>query len=132
MPYGLEIIVDLVQCDAATFTRPNINDYFEELCQLIKMKPQERHFWDYEGCSPEEIEEARKDPRTFGISAVQFVLPSSIVIHTLPLLRACYVNIFSCRPFDVMTAVGFTTEFFGGIVENSHAIERGKSCPSMR
>ena len=42
----------------------------------------------------------------------QFILTSTIVIHTLDLMRAVYVNIFSCKEFDAEAAGRFTASWF--------------------
>ena len=90
--YGIELILDLHGCDVSTFTRESITQYFERLCVLIDMKRETLHFWDDEGV-PEE--EKQTSPHTQGTSAIQFILTSSIVIHTLDQLSAVYINIFS-------------------------------------
>lgn len=108
--YGLELILDLHGCDVRKFTRGNIEQYFVKLCELIDMKREDLHFWDDEDV-PEEGRQT--DPKTMGVSAVQFILTSSIVIHALPMLQSAYVNIFSCKKFDVEKADKFTKEWFG-------------------
>ena len=90
--YGIELILDLHGCDASRFTRASISEYFERLCILIDMQREELHFWDDEGVSEED---KQTSPHTQGTSAVQFILTSSIVIHTLDQLKAVYINIFS-------------------------------------
>jgi S-adenosylmethionine/arginine decarboxylase-like enzyme len=70
----------------------------------------ELYFWDDVGV-PEE--EHQTNPKTRGTSAVQFILTSTIVIHTLDLLKAAYVNIFSCKEFETDKAARFTAEWFG-------------------
>lgn len=108
--YGKELILDLNDCDIKTFTRESIGAYFDQLCELIDMDAQDRHFWDDEGLPPEECQ---TDPKTKGISAVQFILTSTIVIHTLELPKSAYINIFSCKDFDEDEALDFTVEWFG-------------------
>src|ERR1700704_6059502 len=93
-PYGIELILDLHDCDASTFTRSAIKGFFDELCELIEMEACDLHFWDDVGV-PEEDQQTL--PKTKGTSAVQFILTSTIVIHTLDLMKAAYVNIFSCK-----------------------------------
>jgi S-adenosylmethionine/arginine decarboxylase-like enzyme len=39
-------------------------------------------------------------------------LTSSIVIHTLDILKTVYVNIFSCKDFDPDLAAAFTRDWF--------------------
>ena len=58
------------------------------------MEKCEVHFWDDVGVP---LEEQQTLPNTKGTSAVCFILTSTIVVHTLDLLRAVYVNIFSCK-----------------------------------
>ncbi len=108
--YGQELILDLHSCNAERFTRKAIERYCAELCELIDMERCDLHFWDDVGV-PEH--EQQTDPKTKGTSAVQFILTSTIVIHTLDLLKAAYVNIFSCKEFDTDAAAKFTANWFG-------------------
>ena len=119
--YGVELILDLHDCDSSTFTRESIGGYFEHLCELIDMKREALHFWDDTGV-PEH--EKQTLPHTQGTSAVQFILTSSIVIHTLDQLSAVYVNMFSCKAFDPETAERFTVEWFGAGDCSARFIER--------
>ncbi len=108
-PYGYELILDLHGCNPASFTRTHLDQYFSELCDLIDMEKCEVHFWDDVGVPPEE---RQTSPQTKGTSAVCFILTSTIVIHTLDILKAVYINIFSCKAFDPDLAAGFTKEWF--------------------
>ena len=108
--YGVELILDLHGCDAKTFTRSSIEQFCADLCELIDMERCDLHFWDDVGV-PEG--EQQTDARTKGTSAVQFILTSTIVIHTLDLMNAVYVNIFSCKEFDTDEAAAFTAKWFG-------------------
>ena len=119
--YGVELILDLHGCDVEKFTRPSITTYFEQLCELIDMSREELVFWDDVGL-PED--EKQTSPHTQGTSAVQFILTSSIVIHTLDQLRAVYVNMFSCKDFDPKLAEQFTKEWFGADDCSARFIER--------
>ncbi len=120
-PYGFELIVDLHGCDISTFNRKSLDAYFERLCKAIKMQKCERYFWDDVGL-PEE--EKQTSPHTKGSSAVQFILTSSIVIHTLELLEAVYINIFSCKIYDKELALKITKEWFGAKESSTHFIKR--------
>ncbi len=108
-PYGYELILDLHGCNAATFTREHLNLYFNELCERIDMQRAEVHYWDDVGVP---TDERQTSPQTKGTSAVCFILTSTIVVHTLELLSAVYVNIFSCKAFDPDVATEFTKEWF--------------------
>ena len=120
-PYGEELILDLHNCDIAKFTRPDIERFCTALCELIDMEPCELHFWDDLGVPNEE---QQTHPKTSGTSAVQFILTSTIVIHTLDLMKSAYVNIFSCKKFDTDEAVKFTAKWFGAADWTSHVVTR--------
>ena len=119
--YGIELILDMHGCDASKFTRESISAYFERLCVLIDMQREDLHFWDDIGV-PEEDKQTL--PHTQGTSAVQFILTSSIVIHTLDQLRAVYINMFSCKAFDPNVAEEFSIEWFGAAECSARFIDR--------
>jgi len=120
-PYGYELILDLHGCEPDIFNRPSIEEFFKKLCLQIKMTRCDLHFWDDVGVAPEE---QQTSPHTKGTSAVQFILTSTIVIHTLDLMGAVYINIFSCKEFDKDKAEAFSIEWFKADKCRSHFIER--------
>ena len=119
--YGFELIMDLHGCDASIFNRESLDGYFEKVCEAIDMVKCERYWWDDVGV-PEE--QKQTSPHTKGTSAVQFILTSTIVVHTLELLKAVYVNIFSCKDFDPEVAERITKEWFSASQCRSQLIER--------
>jgi S-adenosylmethionine decarboxylase len=121
LSYGQEVLIDLHSCDATKFTRSQIEQYCAELCELIEMERCDLHFWD-DVDVPEE--EHQTHPKTKGTSAVQFILTSTIVIHTLDLMKAVYVNIFSCKEFDTDEAAKFTAKWFDSKDWNSNVVIR--------
>ena len=120
-PYGFELILDLHSCDAGKFTRKSIEEYMVAICEAIGMEREDLHFWDYEGVPAEDLP---KEAHLLGTSAVQFITTSNIVIHTLDLLRAVYINIFTCKEFDEKVAEQITKEWFGAKECRAHFIER--------
>jgi S-adenosylmethionine/arginine decarboxylase-like enzyme len=120
-PYGYELILDLHGCSISTFNRDSLDKYFATICKAIDMQKCERYWWDDVGV-PEE--ERQTSPHTKGTSAVQFILTSTIVVHTLDLLKAVYVNIFSCKAFDKDVAEQVTKQWFGATECRTHFIER--------
>ena len=66
----------------------------------------------------------RPTRRPRGTSAVQFILTSTIVIHTLDLMKAAYVNIFSCKNFNTDQAAEFTADWFGSTDWTSNVVVR--------
>lgn len=119
--YGKELILDLHDCPPSNFTRQWIRRYCNSLCRAIDMQPEELHFWDDEGVP---VAEQQTSPQTRGTSAVQFILTSNITIHTLDLLGAVYVNIFSCKDFDEEVAILKTLHWFGGHVAKQTVVHR--------
>ena len=120
-PYGVELVLDLHDCDVSTFNRSSLENYFIELCDLIDMQRCELHFWDDLDVPDEE---KQTSPHTTGTSAVQFILTSNITVHTLDILKKVFVNIFSCKDFSTSEAEKFTVKWFGGTVVNSVVINR--------
>ncbi len=120
-PYGYELVLDLHGCNSAKFNRADINAYFTEICERIGMEMCEVHFWDDVGVPPQDRQTL---PHTKGSSAVCFILTSSIVIHTLDILKAVYVNIFSCKEFDPAVAEKFTVDWFGAGECSARFIDR--------
>ncbi len=120
-PYGFELILDLHGCDVSKFNRKSIEQYMEAVCEAIDMEREDLHFWDYEGVPDEELP---TEAHLLGTSAVQFISTSNITIHTLELLEAVYVNIFSCKSFDQEIAEEVTREWFCAKKCKTHFIER--------
>jgi len=121
-PYGQELILDLHGCDTSLFNRDDLTRFFQLLCKRIGMKPEALYFWDDVGVPPEECQ---TEPHTKGTSAVQFILTSSIVVHTLDLTGKVFVNIFSCKSFDSADTESFCVEFFkAASIGNKTVIER--------
>lgn len=121
MPYGKELILDMHYCDPTSFDRGSIKRYCDFLCEAIDMEACDLHFWD-DLDVPEE--EKQTDPKTKGTSAIQFIITSNITIHTLDLLKAVYVNIFSCKDFDSDKASIITEEWFDGRIVQRKEIDR--------
>jgi S-adenosylmethionine/arginine decarboxylase-like enzyme len=119
--YGYELILDLHGCDASKFNRKSLDAYFKKLCKAIDMQKCERYFWDDVGVPAKERQSL---PHTKGTSAVQFILTSNITIHTLDLLKAAYVNIFSCKAYNRKVAEKITKEWFGAKKCTARFIER--------
>jgi S-adenosylmethionine decarboxylase len=119
--YGYELILDLHGCDATRFTRTSIDSFFSYLCDVIDMEKCVVHFWDDVGVADEDKQTLT---HTTGTSAVCFILTSSIVIHTLDLLKAAYINIFSCKKFDPDTVVRVSREWFNADQCSKKLVER--------
>jgi S-adenosylmethionine/arginine decarboxylase-like enzyme len=49
-----------------------------------------------------------------GWSALQFIETSSITVHADDVYSRCFVDIFSCKPFDPAHAAAIAVDHFGG------------------
>lgn len=113
--YGLELIVDMKGCDLSDLTRDKLRQFFIQLCERIDMtRHGEPIFW----------EDQSDTPHLHGISGFQFIETSNIVCHPLPLLRAVYLNIFSCKEFDADGALKFCMKFWGATSETHTVVPR--------
>jgi len=120
-PYGFELIMDLHECNVSKFNRKSLKDYFAKLCKEINMKREKLYFWDDIGISEKD---KQTSPQTKGTSAVQFILTSTIVVHTLDILGKVYVNIFSCKSFDRKAAEVLTKNWFESKKGRTYFMER--------
>lgn len=119
--YGKELILDLHDCDPKRFNRTTIKIFFRQLCKLIDMQRCELFWWDDYGLPKEE---RQTEPHLKGTSAIQFIVTSNITIHTLDILKSVYINIFSCKDFNVKQATKFSKDFFNGRVISQTVIKR--------
>lgn len=116
--YGQELILGLHSCSNVSM-HTDIQAFCEELCDLIGMKHEMFTDWRSELDDP-------KDPKIYGISAVQFIRTSNITIHILPLLQGgtVYLNLFSCAYFDKDIAVKFCENYFDSKESNVTMVDR--------
>lgn len=115
-PYGIELILDLKGCDLPDLSQKQMHEFLVSICDLIEMT---RHG------DPMYWEDDSGIPHLHGVSAVQFIETSTIVCHCLPLLRAVYLNLFSCKEFDQQKAAEFCVRFWGADEVTSTLVTRG-------
>ena len=114
--FGWELIMDLYECDRRLISsEESIKKYARELCLVIEMKPYGDPMTPYFG---ENLD------HTKGFSLLQFVETSSITGHFSEKTASAYINIFSCKEYDVDTAESFTKNFFKAKRVNSRYIIR--------
>jgi len=118
--YGKELILDLYDCNAK-FSKEKLQDYFDILCDKIKMEKESTYFWEYPGSA---LNTEAPLAHLKGISAIQFIKTSSIVVHTVDELQKIHINIFSCKDFDSEIATDFTIDYFAGKVNQKLVCRR--------
>ena len=103
-PWGMLATIDLHECDAGRLGDPeSIRRFVPEVIEAIGMQA-------HGPLMLERFGEAELE----GWSALQFIETSSITIHADEVWARCFVDIFSCRPFEAEVAVGIAVAHFGG------------------
>lgn len=103
--WGYHLILDCQGCDRGRISnRVNLIAFIKALVEEIDMKaygePVVEHF-------------ATHDADKAGFSLVQLIETSSITGHFVDKNGDAYIDIFSCKPFDIETAKGVVSRFFG-------------------
>ncbi len=128
--YGPQLLLDCHGCDSSTFTRENIEKFMSDLCKTMGMDREDFHFWD-DLDIPEE--DRQTEPHAKGTSlggvfkkkiGLQFIITSSIVIHTLDVLERCYIDVFSCKEFDEGDVKRLVYERFKAKSIRTHSVLR--------
>jgi len=114
--FGWELIMDLYGCNKHTISdEKEIRRFARELCDVIDMKPYGDPQTPYFGENQE---------HTKGYSLLQFIETSAITGHFSENTGAAYINIFSCKEYDMELAEKFTKNFFGAEDVHSRFIIR--------
>ena len=103
--WGIASSIDIYDCNPDTIRdAEKIKEFVKLLCKLIEMKrygeTQVIHFGEEE--------------RVAGFSMVQLIETSLISAHFANLTNTVYLDVFSCKPYDLDTVEEFSKEFFGG------------------
>lgn len=117
--YGTELIIDASGCDPSVMNRTKLTEFLTTLSRKIDMTlALTPFFWD------ELNGGATDEPHLKGTSVFQFIETSNIVLHTLTKLEVVFLNVFSCKPFDVQVVEKYTQQFFSARSINSQCINR--------
>ena len=104
--FGLELVMDIHNCDPATITDPDhLKRFTAGLVEQIKMVAYGETWLHHFG---------HASAVTAGFTAFQAIETSSIIVHVSEGPRRVHVNVFSCRLFDCQDAMDYTERFFGG------------------
>ena len=107
--FGKEYILDLHGCSG--ITEEMLKGYVYKLCEIIDMERYGECQIIWFGNPPVE-----------GYSLLQFITTSSITGHFTE--EAAYINVFSCKEFDIEIVEKFTKEWFNAKDVNARLIER--------
>ena len=104
VPWGLLAAISLHGCDRGRLADPdNIRRFVPIVIDAIGMRAHGGLALDRFG-----------DGELEGWSAMQFIETSSITLHADEVFGRCFVDVFSCRPFDPDVAAAIAAEHFGG------------------
>ena len=102
--WGMSATLDVKNCDPNIIkSKERIQDYVIQLCKLIDMVR-------YGDCQIVHFGSGNKE----GFTMVQLIETSSITAHFANDVNAAFIDIFSCKEFDVNDVEEFTMQFFGG------------------
>lgn len=99
--YGRHLIVDAADCNDDLLDKERIRFFLSELVERIDMVAFGAPIVERFGSGIEE-----------GISAVQLIETSAIVIHTNDRARDLYLDVFSCKDFYADDVLDFVDECF--------------------
>ena len=104
VPWGMLAALDLHDGDRARLADPDtIRRFVPALIDAIGMRAHGPLMIDRFG-----------DDELEGWSALQFIETSSITVHADEVFGRCFVDVFSCKPFDAQLAAALAVECFGG------------------
>ena len=120
--YGPHLMLDLGDCN------PERLDDLEACFGLLNELPMkigmtkitQPHVFRYEGAVSEDS----------GITGVVIIAESHISLHTYPKKNFAFIDLFSCKPFDVEHAKNYIIEFFQSESPQLHLQERGVAFPT--
>ena len=103
-PWGMMAVIDLQDCERARLADPDtIRRFVPEVIEAIDMVR-------YGPLHIERFGEGELE----GWSAMQFIETSSLTIHTDEFGDRCYIDLFSCKPFEPELAAAIAVKHFGG------------------
>ena len=116
-PWGQHLVLDFNGCPKELLAdRENILNWIKELVHAIDMvaygEPVIEHF-------------ATHSHEAAGYTLLQMIETSNISAHFAENIGQVYIDVFSCKAFDVEVALGICKKYFTPIQANMHNMERG-------
>jgi S-adenosylmethionine decarboxylase len=119
--FGPHITLDLKGCPKDILSNYQLHfDYLKNIPELIQMTPiTQPYVFPYEGLVPEDK----------GITGIVIIAESHISVHSFEEKGYCFIDIFSCKPFDYDKAIRLTKEIFQPKDWEVNVVSRGKDFP---
>lgn len=113
-PFGMELAINLAGCNPDIINSPDrLVDYVTSLAAHIGMTTY----------GPAQVEYFGEGDLA-GWTVIQLITTSNINLHAVDTNNTCYINVFSCRPFDAETAATFTADYFDAGAYTTDLLER--------
>jgi S-adenosylmethionine/arginine decarboxylase-like enzyme len=100
--YGKHIVLSATNCNQKLLDVEAISSFLIELVDRIDMVAYGAPLVARFGAGIEE-----------GISGVQLIETSAIMVHTNDMARDLYLDVFSCKGYNEVDVVNFVREYFG-------------------
>jgi S-adenosylmethionine decarboxylase len=119
--FGQHLMLDGYGCSYDSLTNlDKIYEFLNQCPDLINMtKIMPPYAFKYVG----------KIPKDWGLSGFVLIAESHISIHTFPEKEYLSIDIFSCKDFNIQTAVNFATKTFDIITQEIKVVDRGLEFP---
>lgn len=102
--WGYHLTLDCSNCNRNNIKdEQHVKDFVKELMARIDMKPIGDTRVEYT---------AAEFPDKAGFTAVQIIVTSTIVAHFIDSTGDLYLDVFSCKQFDIETVVKTVDEYF--------------------
>jgi S-adenosylmethionine/arginine decarboxylase-like enzyme len=119
--WGYHCSLDLAGCDKKKITdREHLLTWVKTLVEAIDMKAYGE---------PEAVHFAEHDPGKAGYTVSQLIETSNICGHFVDATGEAYIDVFSCKPFDVDVVAEVCGEFFRPQAGDLMMRKRGASLP---
>ena len=103
--WGIASSIDIYGCNPETIrSAEKIKQFVKELCDLIEMKRYGETMVVHFG----------EEERVAGFSMVQLIETSLISAHFANLTNTVYLDVFSCKLYEIKSVEEFSTSFFEG------------------
>lgn len=120
-PFGPHITIDLKGCPREILSNYDFHfEFLKGIPEMIGMTPiTQPYVFPYSGLVPEDK----------GITGILIIAESHISVHSFEEKGYCFIDIFSCKPFDYDLAIAKTLEMFRPESHEINVVQRGKDFP---
>lgn len=121
--FGPHLTIDLEGCNVDKLKDLQLHfDILNDLPHLIGMTPiTAPYVFPYSGLVPEDS----------GITGIVIIAESHISIHSFDKKAYCFVDVFSCKPFNTQVALDYITQALQPTAFNVSVVERGQNFPRL-